>query len=185
MRITINNLAIALDDDYLLGLCEAAWESWIQGKFKTYCNWTVKLFCLPENKSNKWALGSACTGNNVEVAAVTVNINSTPAKLAAKLKDILFDREFPLHVEMKKKDVQTLIVSEFLDFIRDTKGFHFSEYHKHTAEECGTKFPYQCGRCDGTLYDVHASNEDLMFEFFGIDKQAFLLEKDRMLAWIQ
>lgn len=160
------------------------------------CN--VILYYVVETKSFKLSeqpnlkFGENTFG--VDIVEVTFKAEYPNFKYQAnKMMNALWDREFPLHVKVIKIQEISERCGEFLDWVRDHKEYQLAQYHEHTEScydeeiyqpEKGERGPY-CRMSDQMLYTVNVQTEDLLFEFFGIDRKKFQAEKDRMLREIK
>jgi hypothetical protein len=180
---------VLLTHAHLTSLFDKA-RPWIDRQLATYIKWTVKFGYVPETET--FVLYSA-SETQIELAQVTYDSGDPhrgAAHRAAKMMQKLWDRAFPLHIKMTAIQEQSQVCGEFVEWLHDTKGIIFAGYHEHT-DACyddekwpdlpdGTRPPY-CQISDQMLYQTTTSVPDLLHEFFGIDRKAFDVEKDRML----
>ncbi len=185
-----------LTHEQLLKLFKDA-QKWINDQTNTYTKWTVKLGYNPQTKSFSLYSMTIGEGGIVELAEVEYRVSDPVPRDAFrtnKMMDALWDREFPLHVKMKKLQDQSQVCGEMLEWLQETKDIHFAQYHEHTdacydEDECppmyeGQKAPY-CGCFTETLYPINIPLLDLLHEFFGVDRKEFNAEKERMLEEVR
>lgn len=83
----------------------------------------------------------------------------------------------------KKTDDATQLVGEFLhDFLTFKKRIVLAKYHDHTDACRDEDGDIACGTPDGALTPVNVSSDALLYEFFGIDRNKLMAEKDAILA---
>lgn len=76
---------------------------------------------------------------------------------------------YPEHEKVQRVREKSQAVGEFLDWIGDRKGWFLAEYPDDSA--CASK--------------VYIDDQRLLAEFFGIDYDELMAEKDRMLEEIR
>jgi len=84
--------------------------------------------------------------------------------------------------EAKLKGSQA--IGAFLEWLQD-QGIVLSQYHIHTDDCLDLDGRCECGMFETLLYSIHKSPDDLLFEYFGIDRQKYNQEQEAMLEEIR
>lgn len=93
--------------------------------------------------------------------------------------------EYPEHDKLAKVKDKSQTCGQFLDWL-ESDGRILCKYHKHT-DDCGVDrwgHP-DCGYSEESLVPIHTSIEDLLAEFFQIDRKKLEQEKRQMLNEIR
>jgi hypothetical protein len=79
----------------------------------------------------------------------------------------------------------TQALGEFLHEFLPSKGIHLAQYHKH-GDSCLNKWGrIACDTSQNVLWAFYGSLDDLLYEFFGVDRDKLMAEKDALLAHIR
>jgi len=196
ISVMVGNAEHILMEDDLAKLVENLVDPkpWISDNvdttFRSYCSsnpihlgWDPNLqeFCL-------WM--GACPGyqDGMEPPSSILAVHLTKQNAQAKdiqvtvrkaLWDALWEKEFPEHTKVKRREAQLRVCEELLEYILEIKCFVLMRYHLHT-ESCYQDGALVCEQQEDECSFVHNIKE-LLYEFFEIDARALELEKRRML----
>lgn len=182
LKIDDNEVELLLKD--LRKLVHDAWESWIAKQVEETTPIRVKLVY----GCGEWALGCAFGPAYKRMAYTEVHLMGWTADILYRsLINQIIETQTPEHAKAKKVEELSNKCGEFLDWLRDTKHYHLAGYHEHT-EDCYGPEGHRtllCGMSTHTLYRVNVHKPQLLFQFFGIDREKFECENDWLLALLR
>jgi hypothetical protein len=95
------------------------------------------------------------------------------------------ESKYPEHDKLQAVKVKSQACGEFIEWLQHKKKIELASRHSHTDSCEDAEGESRCGLEQDQLIEHYGRMEELLAEFFGIDRKKLELEKRAMLADLQ
>lgn len=154
----------------------------LNDQLKKYPDWSISL-----HSDAKWFMAS-CIPN--EVIKVTYSERDTAECRAQQMLEALWVKNYPLHTKVKELQGQASMCASFLGTflverqlkILDSPNECYGCPLKHNTP---ADIPGYCDYCRGMFYPDNQNIQNLLYDFFKIDKVALEIERAKILKGLK
>jgi hypothetical protein len=157
---------------------------YLNDQLKKYPEWNIGLY-----SDTKWFLCS-CSTSNDEVIKVTYSERDTAKCRAEQMLSALWVKNYPLHTKVKELQGQASMCASFLGTFLVERQLKILEspnecYGCPLKHNTPADIPGYCDYCRGLFYPTNQNIQNLLYDFFKIDKEALKIERDRILKGLK